>query len=88
MKEIIENDLKFLLINDQLPRKRCKGLAKHKDDFYEFIDALLKEDRIETEIGRAIETEIRVNGEKTTWAFLFDYGLKGKHIFAGDEIYG
>jgi len=74
MKEIIENDLKFLLINDQLPEKRCKGLAKHKDDFYEFIDTLLKEDRIEIDIGRAIETEIGVNGEKTTWTFLFDYG--------------
>jgi len=88
MKDIIENDLKFLLMNYQLPRKRCRGLAKHKEDLYEYIDALLKEDKIETEIGRAIETEIRVNGEKTTWAFLFDYGLKGKHIFAEDEIYG
>jgi len=81
------DNLKFLILNDQLPEKRCKGLAKHKDDFYEFIDTLLKEDRIETDIGRAIETEIRVNGEKTTWAFLFDYGLKGKHIFAGGEMY-
>jgi len=81
------NDLKFLLLNGELPRKRCRGLARHRAKFFEFIDEQLKSEKIEPDLGRAIETEIRVNGEKTTWAFLFDYGLKGKYIFAGGEMY-
>ena len=79
------NDLKFLLLNGELSRKRCRGLARHRSKFFEFIDEQLKSEKIEPDLGRAIETEIRVNGEKTTWAFLFDYGLKGKYIFAGSE---
>jgi len=75
------NDLKILLLNGQLSRRRCRGLAKHSTNLYEFIDSQLKSERIEPDLGRAIETEIRVYGEKTAWAFLFDYGLKGKYIF-------
>jgi hypothetical protein len=80
------NDLKFILLNDKLSRRRCRSLARHRNDFYRFIDTQLKSERIEPDLGRAIETEIRVNGEKTAWAFLFDYGLKGKTIFGGFEV--
>ena len=81
------NDLKFLLLNNKISRKRCRGLTRYRSNFFEFIDAQLKSEKIEPDLGRAIETEIRVNGEGTEWAFLFDYGLKGKYIFAGSEIY-
>jgi len=79
-------DLKFILLNGQISRRRCRGLARHSTDLYQFIDSQLKQERIEPDLGRAIETEIRVNGEKTAWAFLFDYGLKGKTIFGGYEV--
>jgi hypothetical protein len=80
------NNLKFLLLNGELSRKRCRSLASHRADFFEYIDSQLKSEKIEPDLGRAIETEIRVNGEKTAWAFLFDYGLKGKTIFGGFEV--
>ncbi|MGC9001087.1 hypothetical protein [Caldisericum sp.] len=63
------------MLNDKLSRRRCRGLARHRNDFYQFIDAQLKRERIEPDLGRAIETEIGVNCEKTAWAFLFDFGF-------------
>lgn len=83
----MEYNLKFLLLNGELSKKRCRGIARHTH-LYKYIDSQLKNERIEFEIGKAIENEIRINGERATWAFIFDYGLKGEYIFSGGEIYG
>ncbi len=71
--------LKNKILEGKLSSKRCRGLAKHKE-LLEFVDHLLKEEKIDVEIGKAIETEIRVHGEKEIWTYIFDYGLKGKEL--------
>ncbi len=71
--------LKSEIIKGKISSKRCRGLAKHKE-LLQFIDHLLKTEKIDVSIGKAIETEIRVHGEKETWTYLFDYGIKGKEL--------
>jgi hypothetical protein len=73
--------LKEIMLEGELSSKRCRFLARHKD-LLEFIDYLLKEEKLDIEIGKAIATEIHVHGERETWANIFDYGVKGKDLFA------
>ncbi|MEM3264713.1 MAG: hypothetical protein QXH07_02035 [Thermoplasmata archaeon] len=72
--------LKNDILDGKLSSGRCRGFARHKK-LLNFVSYLIKKDKIDMETAKAIEKEIYLHGEKSTWLEIFDYSIKGKELF-------